>query len=269
MLIDWFTVGAQVLNFLILVWLLKRFLYKPILNAIDAREKQIATELANAEAKKADAQKEHDEFEKKNQVFDDERGSMLAKAKQDAQAEHDRLINEAKKDADSVRVEQATVLKNDQTRLSSEITQLGKREVFAIARKTLGDPATVSLEERMGEVFTRRLQEMQGKSKDDMGAAIRASSEPILVRSVFDMPEEQKAAIRNAVNETFSVNARLLFETSGDAVCGIELSSNGQKVGWNITEYLAALGEKVGALLEAQGPTITKAEPQLAPTGAQ
>jgi F-type H+-transporting ATPase subunit b len=37
MLIDWFTVGAQVLNFLILVWLLKRFLYGPILDAIDAR----------------------------------------------------------------------------------------------------------------------------------------------------------------------------------------------------------------------------------------
>ena len=48
MLIDWFTVGAQVLNFLILVWLLKRFLYKPILNAIDAREKRIAAELADA-----------------------------------------------------------------------------------------------------------------------------------------------------------------------------------------------------------------------------
>ena len=42
MLIDWFTVGAQALNFLILVWLLKRFLYKPILDAIDAREKRIA-----------------------------------------------------------------------------------------------------------------------------------------------------------------------------------------------------------------------------------
>ena len=38
MLIDWFTVGAQVLNFLILVWLMKRFLYKPVLDAIDARE---------------------------------------------------------------------------------------------------------------------------------------------------------------------------------------------------------------------------------------
>ena len=46
MLIDWFTVSAQVVNFLILVWLLKRFLYRPILNAIDAREKRIAKELS-------------------------------------------------------------------------------------------------------------------------------------------------------------------------------------------------------------------------------
>ena len=43
MLIDWFTVIAQMLNFLILVWLLKRFLYQPILDAIDAREKGIAS----------------------------------------------------------------------------------------------------------------------------------------------------------------------------------------------------------------------------------
>ena len=55
MLIDWFTVGAQALNFLVLVWLLKRFLYKPILNAVDAREKRIAAELADADAKKAAA----------------------------------------------------------------------------------------------------------------------------------------------------------------------------------------------------------------------
>jgi len=53
MLIDWFTVGAQALNFLILVWLLKHFLYQPILNAIDAREKLIAKELADADAKKS------------------------------------------------------------------------------------------------------------------------------------------------------------------------------------------------------------------------
>jgi F0F1-type ATP synthase membrane subunit b/b' len=52
MLIDWFTVGAEAINFLILMWLLKRFLYKPILDAIESREQKIAAELADAATKK-------------------------------------------------------------------------------------------------------------------------------------------------------------------------------------------------------------------------
>ena len=56
MLIDWFTVGAQALNFLILVWLMKRFLYKPILDAIDAREDRVAAELADADASRGTLQ---------------------------------------------------------------------------------------------------------------------------------------------------------------------------------------------------------------------
>ena len=62
MLINWFTVVAQAINFLILVWLLKRFLYKPILQAIDEREKRIATQLADAEDKKAECAKDATPF---------------------------------------------------------------------------------------------------------------------------------------------------------------------------------------------------------------
>ena len=93
MLIDWFTVAAQALNFLILVWLLKRFLYKPILNAIDAREKRIATELADADAKKAEARQERDEFNRKNKEFDKQRTALLTKAEDEATAERQRLLD--------------------------------------------------------------------------------------------------------------------------------------------------------------------------------
>ena len=96
MLIDWFTVVAQVVNFLILVWLLKRFLYRPILNAIDAREKRIATELADADAKKAEAIKERDEFQHKNEEFDRQRAALLSQATDEAKAERQRLFDEAR-----------------------------------------------------------------------------------------------------------------------------------------------------------------------------
>jgi len=262
MLIDWFTVGAQIVNFLILVWLLKHFLYKPILDAIDAREKRIAAELADADKKKAEAEKERTDFEDKNKAFDQQRSALLGKAADEAKAERERLIDQAKKDTDSLRATQADALHGDQIRLGSEITLLAEKEVFAIARKTLADLATVSLEERIGEVFTRRLRELDPKAKELLGDALKNSSQPALVRSAFDLPSDQKAAIQNALNETFSTVVRIKFEDSQDAVCGIELSANGQKVAWSISSYLTGLSKKVSDLVDAQSLAAIKSTPK-------
>jgi F-type H+-transporting ATPase subunit b len=252
MLIDWFTVGAQALNFLILVWLLKHFLYQPILTAIDTREKGIAAQLADATAKKAEAQKESDEFQGKNKAWDKQRNDLLSAATDEANGVKDRLLDEARKQADSLRAAQTSALENDAKRLHTQIISLTRNEVFGITRKTLADLATVSLEERMGEVFTRRLREMDPKSKEELGASLKTESEPAIVRSSFALPESQKSAIQNAFNETFSSEVRLSFETAPEIVCGIELSANGQKIAWSIADYLSSLDQKVGALLAAE-----------------
>jgi F-type H+-transporting ATPase subunit b len=252
MLIDWFTVGAQLINFVILVWLLKHFLYKPIIKAIDAREARIAAELADADAKKAEAKRDRDDFLAKDKAFDDQRDALLAKAVVDAKAERDRLIDEARKEAEALRLRQQGALQSDARRLDGELARLATREVFGIARKTLSDLATVSLEERMGEVFTRRLGEMDGKAKEVLATALRTSREPALVLCTFDLPATQKAAIQNALNETFSAEVRLRFDTAPDAICGIELTANGQKLAWSIAEYVGILEKNVGDLIEAQ-----------------
>jgi len=265
MLIDWFTVGAQALNFLILVWLLKHFLYKPILNAIDEREKRIAKELADADAKKTEAQKEHDEFQKKNEEFDQQRAALLAKATDEAKAERQRLLDEARKAADALSAKRQESLINDARYLNQAISHLTQKEVFAITRKALTDLATVSLEERMSEVFTRRLRELDDKAKTVLGDALRKNSEPAFVRSTFDLPVAQRAAIQNALNETFSAEIHIRFETSPDLVSGIQLSSNGQKVGWSIADYLASLEKGVGELLKEKDKPAPKPEVKVEP----
>src|SRR5271156_6367849 len=148
MLIDWFTVGAQALNFIILVWLLKRFLYKPILNAVDAREKRIAAELADADAKRAEAQKEREEFQRKNETFDQQRSALLSKATDEANAERQRLLDDARQAADALSVKRTDALTNDAHRLNQAIARRTRQEVFAVARKVLTDLASTSLEER-------------------------------------------------------------------------------------------------------------------------
>jgi F-type H+-transporting ATPase subunit b len=250
MLIDWFTVGAQALNFLILVWLMKRFLYKPILHAIDEREKRIATELANADKKKAEAQKERDEFKHKNEELDQQRAALLSKATDEAQAERQRLLDEARKAADALSAKRQETLRNDAHNLNQAIRHRTQQEVFAVVRKALTDLATTSLEERLGEVFTRRLRELDGQAKAGLAQALKTASDPALVRSAFDLPAEQRAAIQQALDETFSAEIHIRFETAPDVISGIELTTNGQKVAWSIADYLTSLEKGVDELLK-------------------
>ena len=265
MLIDWFTVGAQALNFVILVWLMKRFLYKPILQAIDTREKRITNEIADADAKKAEAQKEHEEFQHKNAEFDKQRASMLDQATNEAKAERQRLIDEARKAADALSLKRQEALRSDTHNLHQSINQRAQQEVFAIARKALKDLATTGLEERLGEVFTRRLHEMDGQAKAGLAEALRSGSEPAILRSAFDMPEDQRAVIQNALNETFSAVVRVRFETAPNLISGIELSANGQKVAWSISDYLMSLENGVAELLKETDKPIVKPEPKPEP----
>lgn len=260
MLIDWFTVVAQVLNFIILVWLMKRFLYKPILNAIDAREGRIAAELADAASKKAEAQKDRDEFQHKNEEFDRERATLLTKAADEAKTERQRLIEEARKTADALSATRMESLRSSAVRLNQALTLRTQEEVFAISRKALADLAATSLEERISQVFTRRLREMAESSKERLGDALRAETQPAVLRSAFDLPGEQRAQIQNALNETFSAEIHIRFETAPDLVSGIELTTTGQKVSWNIADYLASLETSVGELLKNQDKPIPAAE---------
>ena len=250
MLIDWFTVGAQALNFILLVWLLKRFLYRPILNALDAREKRIAGELAVADASKAASQQELAEYRRKNEQFEQQRAALMGQVTHEASIERGRLADEARTAADALANSRRKALRDEVLNLSQVIGTRTQQEVFAIARKTLADLATTSLEERMAEVFTARLSMMDSKEKEVLALTLKAASDPALVRSAFELPATQRSAIHDAL-KAFCVDVRVRFEAAPDLVCGIELTANGQKLGWSIAAYLASLEVSIAALIPA------------------
>ena len=263
MLIDWFTVAAQAVNFLILVWLLKRFLYKPILNAIDEREDRIASELADADVKRAEASREREEFQQKNQTFDQQRQSMLTKAADEANSERRRLMADARKAAETLRAHREDALHREHVALNEEVTRRTQAEVFAIARKALTDLANLSLEEQMTDVFTRRLQELDNDAKADLAGASDAQNNPMLVRSAFDLPTAQRATLQDAINRAFSTEVKVTFETVPDVISGIELTSRGRKISWSIADYLSSMEQRIGELLQCKTQPEPDSELQL------
>jgi F-type H+-transporting ATPase subunit b len=254
MLIDWFTVGAQAANFVVLVWLLKRFLYAPILNAVDAREKRIAKERADADTIKTEAGKDRDAFRQKNAAFDAERAALMAKATAEAAAERQRLLDEARATADALAAKRQAALDSEASALKDTIADQAGREVYAIARKALGDLADSDLEDRLCDAFIRRLGNLAGAPKATLAAALAGAAGSALVRSAFDLPKARQVAIRKAVKEAFPASPALHFETAPDLIGGIELTANGQKLAWSIAGYLAAMEQRLASVMQAAKP---------------
>jgi F-type H+-transporting ATPase subunit b len=248
-LIDWFTVGAQALNFIVLVGLMKHFLYRPVLDAIDAREKTIADALADAQAKQTEARKERDDFRRRNDDLDRQRTALLAEAAKDAEAERQRLLGQARQAAEAQGARQQAALAAEARRVGDALVHRTQQEVFAVAGRALADLASADLEAHIAEVFVHRLRALDGPDKERLAQALESAPGPALVRSTFDLAEGPRAAIRQAVEDTFGAPAALHFETAPQLVGGIELSAGGQKIAWSIAAYLASLQAGVGEIL--------------------
>lgn len=258
MLIDWFTVGAQALNFLLLVWLMKRFLYQPILNAIDARETLIAKKLADAHSQQTLAKQERTEFEQKNAQFEQERAKRQSEMCEALKTEQERLLKEASQAADDLTNKRMAALQNEAQTLSLTLRQQTKEEVFAITRKTLSELASAELEQAIVKIFCTQLSALTDGAKTKLAHALSGAdkalttSKPAIVRSAFALPQDQQCIIQKSLNEAFHADIALCFETSPQLVSGLVLLANGEKLAWSIDSYLHEMEQNMTHLISAQ-----------------
>lgn len=252
MLIDGFTVAAQLVNFLVLLWLMKRFLYRPVLDAISARERTIAATLADAAAKQSAAQQMLAAQTERSAAFERDRSALLSVATADAQTERQRLLQEARSAAEAQRSAAAQSLVEQRDQLRDALVAHARLEVFAVARQALRDLASVSLEQRITDVFLQRLAQLEGPAKEQLRVALVDAPDSGQVRSAYALSSAQQAAIGQAVHDRLTDTATLHFSNAADLVAGIELTVNGQRLAWSIDDYLTELSAEVTAQLAMQ-----------------
>lgn len=254
MLIDWFTVVAQIINFLVLMWLLKHFLYQPVLNAIDAREKRISDQLELATKTQITATEQRLEFEDKNKNFEQQHEILLEKAKVEVQTTRQQLLAEARSEALALRTQWQEALRKEQHNLSEGIATRVRQEVLDISSKALIELADCSLEERMVAIFIKRLQSLDDAEKAQLCAQAEDAACPVIIRSGFELAQAEQTALTQLVQMTLSINNAVQFEIEPKLISGIELISSGHKIAWNIADYLSALEASISGLLNGKHP---------------
>ncbi len=257
MRINLFVFIAQIINFLILVALLTRFLYKPITQAMEARSQRIERQLAAAAIKEKDAETEKELYRQKQQELEAQKQAWLEQAKQEVEQEKEKLRQQAQAEVNQARSEWYKTFEQDQQKLAREIRDRLSQQVVLTARKALADLANANLEAQIIETFIDRLYNLEQLQTETIPTA--PSSNPyhvISIRSSFTIPGEQRERLIAAIQEQIATNAEVQFETVEDFICGIELRAQDYKITWNIEHYLKELEGSMAKVLSENNSQV-------------
>ncbi|MEZ4524451.1 MAG: hypothetical protein R2941_00820 [Desulfobacterales bacterium] len=184
MLFDWFTILAQIVNFVILVLLLKRFLYVPVLGAMEDRKKRIAEAMNQAETAQKEALEQSEALTRERQSLLASKEDLLARAKEEVFEWREKALEEVKHEADSVRRSWEARISQDREMFLHNLRMQVAAQVMQISDRVLRDLADESVENRMASVLAARLaqkkvqfpdEDISGDVKVELGIALSPS----------------------------------------------------------------------------------------------
>ena len=241
MLIDWFTIIAQIFNFIVLVLLLRKFLYRPILKVMQEREDLIRNQLAEAEEKQQKAQEQISLYQKKNQNWEQEHQELLQEAKHEIENTHKKMMVKVRQEIEEHQTQWQQAIDREKKEFLDSLSKKISQQTFIAVRRVLNELADVELEAHISKVFIDRLRNMEQNQLEEYRAAVEKSDEAVLVRSAFNLPQQTREEIEAVAGKQFLNNKAVNFEVDPDLVCGIELRAAGYKLVWSLSEYLEQL----------------------------
>ena len=244
MLINWFTVVAQIVNFLLLVFLLRHFLWKRLVRIIDEREARVAGRLAQAEEKNAEAARQSEEVHRRTLEMEHRKDEMIAEARKEADKEHTRMVELAREEVRELETRWREDLEREQEAFFRELRLRAAGEVLTVIRRALHDLAGRDLQQAALAVFIEKLHTL------DLVTLTAMAAGELVVRSASELSAEARQNIAAELEGRLHTAPRLRFESDAAMAWGLELRGNGLKVGWNPESYLDAMEENLNQALE-------------------
>jgi F-type H+-transporting ATPase subunit b len=251
--IDWFVFFSQIVNFLILMFLLKKFLYARIIGAMDAREAKIGAVFMEAEKSRQEAEAAAQSHTKRLRDLEAGQEQMLHKSRQDAEAYQEKLLEKAREEVDFLKARWMEALRSERVNFLQELRRLAGHQVYAVSRRVLKDLAGLDLEERIVEILMERIEAMdEQERKKFQGPTEKGGS--IVISCAFEIPPATQARLNDVLGRLFPGISGVVYEHSDDVLSGCELRSNGHKIAWSVKDYLDSLEERFYSALyeEAQ-----------------
>jgi F-type H+-transporting ATPase subunit b len=250
--IDWFTLVAQIVNFLVLIGLLKYFLYDRILRVADEREAQIADRFEEAEQAKKAAHEEAETYREKQRDLENEREELISEAREEAAARRQELLKKARHEVEEAQTQWYDAIQREKEVFLQDLRSRAGQQIYSIARRALADLADAELEQRIVQAFMERIGQLDDDTRDVIARSIGDSGKNVVIRSAFEIPDDTRRNLVRSIQDQWGDSVEGEFQTSSDLVAGIELQADGYQIAWSLQDYLAGLEEDMSQIFEEE-----------------
>jgi len=253
--IDWFTFVAQIVNFLILIALLQRFLYKPVIKAMDEREERIANELEEARQKKVEAEQQEKELKQEKKDFESRKNELMEEAQEEIKNKRKEWMDDLRAEISDIRKRWIESLENEREAFISHLKKETGRQVVSLMHQVLVDLSEQSLEEQTLKHFLQKLEQLDEKEQHRLRETIeQLKTKRATILSSFELGKVQKKQLGESLNNISGAKLEYEYKRSKDLGFGLEVRINGWQLGWNMKTYLDKLGNEMNQFFREETP---------------
>ncbi|MFP4362463.1 MAG: F0F1 ATP synthase subunit delta [Spirochaetia bacterium] len=248
MSIDWFTLSAQIINFLLLVFLLNKFLFQRIVKVMEAREQEIQNRYEKSEEKMEEARKEKDKYESLNDNWEEVKEKLKEETERDLKSYEEERKEKVKEEVESLRNKWIDSLEREKSGFFEQLRNQVSREVVKIAYKALKDLADQELEDQIISNFSEKL----SSEKEEAGLP-SVNVDTLTVKTAFPLSDSQKKQLKELITSEIGKEIEIFFTEDNELIAGISITFGGKRIAWSLEDYLENMKSKVNQALERGG----------------
>ena len=215
---SWWTFALQAANFLILIWLLQRFLFKPVKAIVAQRKAEISRLLTEAAAEREGAEHLKQEIEAKRSQLDAERQKIIDEERAQLSAERQKIIEEARSEGETVRNQALKRLDEERTAAGNELFERTVALATDLAERLLRELALPSME----RPFLGRVMDYLDRMPAEERAKLfpRVDTATLLVTTAHALGTQEQAAWREQLATRFGADLGVKFGVDPTLIAG-------------------------------------------------
>ncbi len=244
--IDWSTLALQTINVLILIWILARFLFRPLRAIIAQRQAKTDALLAEAAAKKQLATEAQAAAERARADIEAQRERLVADAQKEAAKEKTRLLDEAAKDVARLRAEAAAAAAREKSEMEQALIAHIKALAVEIARRLTSRIAPDAGLDHFVAELCAQFEKLPAESRAAFSSPV-GEGEPIEVVTAAPLSAEARARLSQRFEEILGKGPVLTFRSDPNVIAGIELNGRTASLRNSLRQDLDRIVQELGS----------------------